>query len=142
MKKLFIALIVILLTGCNQYNDQKLLCSGDVDKEVAGEKSTQKNQNVILKIKDDNLRIGKNNQFIKQWVKVCEKGSHPLATKEQLYFNIKTCDAHNEAAKLIFEGTYNFSSKKLNVKQVEENVSLDGDFTCETSNLSQKDYKK
>jgi hypothetical protein len=141
MKKIITFLALISLIGCSQYKDSKLLCSGDIEKEVSGQKSSEKNQYVILKIKDDSIRVSKNNKVFKEWVRVCDKGSNPLATKDQIYFNVKSCEANEAAAGLIFEGTYNFNTKNLHLKQKDSEETFTGNFTCETANLSQSDYK-
>ena len=131
----------MFLIGCSQFKDAKLLCTGEIENEIAGHKSTEKNQYVILKIKDDSIRVSKNNKVFKEWVKVCDKGSNPLATKDQIYFNVKSCEANEAAAGLIFEGTYNFNTKNLHLKQKDSEETFTGNFTCETANLSQSDYK-
>jgi len=139
MKKISILIALMFLIGCSQFKDAKLLCTGEI--EIAGHKSTEKNQYVILKIKDDSIRVSKNNKVFKEWVKVCDKGSNPLATKDQIYFNVKSCEANEAAAGLIFEGTYNFKTKNLHLKQKDSEETLSGNFTCEAANLSQSDYK-
>ena len=141
MKKISILIALMFLIGCSQFKDAKLLCTGEIENEIAGHKSTEKNQYVILKIKDDSIRVSKNNKVFKEWVKVCDKGSNPLATKDQIYFNVKSCEANEEAAGLIFEGTYNFKTKNLHLKQKDSEETFTGNFTCETANLSQSDYK-
>jgi hypothetical protein len=142
MRKISTLIALIFLVGCSQYKDARLLCIGEIESEIAGHKSTEKNQYVILKIKDDSLRISKNNRVFKEWVNVCGKGSNPLVTKDQIYFNVKTCEANADESGLIFEGTYNFASKKLAIKQNEQEGNLSGSFTCQSANLSQIDYKK
>ena len=142
MKKISTLITLIFLIGCSQYKDAKLLCTGEIENEIAGHKSVEKNQFVILKIKDDSVRFSKNNKVFREWVKVCNKGSNPSATKDQIYFNVRSCEAKAEDSGLVFEGTYNFSSKKLDIKQNEQEGNLIGSFTCQTANLSQIDYKK
>ena len=144
MKKISTLITLIFLISCSQYKDAKLLCTGEIENEIAGHKSVEKNQFVILKIKDDSVKVSKNNKVFREWVKVCDKGSNPSATKDQLYFNVRSCEAkaENEDSSLVFEGTYNFPSKKLDIKQNEQEGNLIGSFTCQTANLSQIDYKK
>jgi len=142
MKKISTLITLIFLIGCSQYKDAKLLCTGEIENEIAGHKSVEKNQYVILKIKDDSVKVSKNNKVFREWVKVCNKGSNPSATKDQIYFNVRSCEAKAEDSGLVFEGTYNFSSKKLDIKQNEQEGNLIGSFTCQTANLSQIDYKK
>ena len=142
MKKISTLITLIFLIGCSQYKDAKLLCTGEIENEIAGHKSVEKNQFVILKIKDDSVRVSKNNKVFREWVKVCNKGSNPSATKDQIYFNVRSCEAKAEDSGLVFEGTYNFSSKKLDIKQNEQEGNLIGSFTCQTANLNQIDYKK
>jgi hypothetical protein len=142
MKKISTLITLIFLIGCSQYKDAKLLCTGEIENEIAGHKSVEKNQYVILKIKDDSVKVSKNNKVFREWVKVCNKGSNPSATKDQIYFNVRSCEAKAEDSGLVFEGTYNFSSKKLDIKQNEQEGNLIGSFTCQTANLNQIDYKK
>ena len=137
MKKILLVIASLFLLGCNQYSDNKLLCHGDIEKEVNNQKSILKNQYIIFKVKDDDIRIGKSKEFIKEWVNSCKQGSHPSATKDQIYFNINTCEDKREPSSLTFEGTYNLATKKLNVKQLDDEVSLNGNFTCSNANLSQ-----
>ena len=47
MKKILIGIVALLLLGCKQYSDVKVLCHGDIEKEVNNQKSTLKNQYVI-----------------------------------------------------------------------------------------------
>ena len=142
MKKISTLITLIFLIGCSQYKDAKLLCTGEIENEIAGHKSVEKNQYVILKIKDDSVKVSKNNKVFREWVKVCNKGSNPSATKDQIYFNVRSCEAKAEDSGLVFEGTYNFSSKKLDIKQNEQEGNLIGSFTCQTANLNKIDYKK
>ena len=142
MKKISTLITLIFLISCSQYKDAKLLCTGEIENEIAGHKSLEKNQYVILKIKDDSVKVSKNNKVFREWVKVCNKGSNPSATKDQIYFNVRSCEAKAEDSGLVFEGTYNFSSKKLDIKQNEQEGNLIGSFTCQTANLNQIDYKK
>jgi len=142
MKKISTLITLIFLISCSQYKDAKLLCTGEIENEIAGHKSVEKNQYVILKIKDDSVKVSKNNKVFREWVKVCNKGSNPSATKDQIYFNVRSCEAKAEDSGLVFEGTYNFSSKKLDIKQNEQEGNLIGSFTCQTANLNQIDYKK
>jgi len=142
MKKISTLITLIFLIGCSQYKDAKLLCTGEIENEIAGHKSVEKNQYVILKIKDDSVKVSKNNKVFREWVKVCNKGSNPSATKDQIYFNVRSCEAKAEDSGLVFKGTYNFSSKKLDIKQNEQEGNLIGSFTCQTANLNQIDYKK
>lgn len=142
MKKISTLITLIFLISCSQYKDAKLLCTGEIENEIAGHKSLEKNQFVILKIKDDSVKVSKNNKVFREWVKVCNKGSNPSATKDQIYFNVRSCEAKAEDSGLVFEGTYNFSSKKLDIKQNEQEGNLIGSFTCQTANLNQIDYKK
>jgi len=141
MKKISTLIALIFLMGCSQYKDAKLLCTGNIEKEVSGQKSTEKNQYVILKIKDDSLRISKNNRVFKEWVRVCDKGSNPLATKDQIYFNVRSCEVKAEEPGLVFEGTYNLGTKKLYIKQNDPEENFTGNFNCEPANLSQSDFK-
>ena len=137
MKKILIGIVALLLLGCKQYSDVKVLCHGDIEKEVNNQKSTLKNQYIIFKVKDDDIKIGKSKEFLKEWVSSCGKGTHPSATKDQIYFNIHSCEDKKEPSELTFEGTYNLATKKLNVKQVDGEESLNGNFTCDNANLSQ-----
>jgi hypothetical protein len=141
MNKFLLLLSFLLLLGCNQYNNAKLLCYGDVEKETNGQQSTLKNQTLILKIKDDNIKIAKSKEFIREWIDVCKKGANASATSDQIYFNIKTCDAKSEPLHLVFEGTYSYKTKKLNITQLDDEMNLTGNFTCQSANLSQIDSK-
>jgi hypothetical protein len=141
MKKIISFLPLLLLMGCSQYPDSKLLCTGEIEKEVSGQKITDKNQYLILKIQDDSIRVAKNDKVFKEWIRVCDKGSNPLANGEQIYFNVKSCEAKEEGSGLLFEGTYNFSSKKFYLKQNSEDESFIGNFTCQVANLSQANIK-
>ena len=141
MNKFLVGLFIISLTACSQYKDEKLLCVGDIEKNVDGRIVTEKHHHVVLKIKDDNIRLSKNSTTFKEWIKVCDNGSHPLATKEQIYFNVNGCNASVDENGLAFEGTYNITTKKLDIKQKSFEENFAGHFTCETGNLSQKDFK-
>lgn len=140
MRKIITFLALISVISCSQYPDSKLLCTGEIEKEISGQKSTEKNQILILKIKEDSIKMSKNNKVFKEWIRICNKGSNPLATKDQIYFNVKSCKAEEETG-LVFEGTYNFATKNLQLKQKDTEESFTGSFTCKTANLSQNDYK-